>query len=132
MPPRARPRSPAPGAAGLAPGVYRFSLTASDGTRASGALALPYPAEDTPATPAGSTLGDLVAQTGGAVLAPGDLGALAVHEHSLRAAAALLALVVFLVGVAGRMWMWRRPRRPPRDGAAREHRDARRVAGARR
>ena len=62
----------------LRPGVYRFSLAAEGDSalHSNGVLALPYPAEDSPVAAHASSLGQLVAQTGGRLLAPDDPGAL--------------------------------------------------------
>jgi hypothetical protein len=48
-------------------------------------------------------MAQLVTQTGGRVLSASDPSALAGHEHSLWRLLTLLALIAFLVGVAGRM-----------------------------
>ncbi len=100
----------------LAPGVYRYALTAqgSDSFTASGEVALPYPAEDSPVPAETSPLGQLVAQTGGRILDAGDPGALAGGQHGLARLLALLALVAFLAGVSVRMGV--RVRRPTRVG----------------
>ena len=93
------------GVGALRPGVYRFSLAAEGDSalHSSGVLALPYPAENSPVTAHASSLGQLVAQTGGRVLAPDDPGALSHSDHSLRELLVLLALVAFLAGVVVRM-----------------------------
>ncbi len=91
--------------AGLAGGVYRYTLTGqgSAGFTASGEVALPYPAEYSPVSVQTSPLGQLVAQTGGRVLAPGDPSALSGARHGLARLLVLLALATFLLGVAARM-----------------------------
>jgi hypothetical protein len=48
-------------------------------------------------------MGQLVAQAGGRIIPADDLEALGSSEHSLWRLLTLLALVVFLVGVTGRM-----------------------------
>jgi uncharacterized membrane protein len=93
------------GVGALKPGVYRFSLVAEGDSslRSNGVLALPYPAEASPVTAHASSLGQLVAQTGGRLLAPGDPGALSHAAHSLRRLLVALALVAFLAGVIVRL-----------------------------
>jgi uncharacterized protein YegL len=109
--------------ASFPPGVYRFSL-ATQGTpvqTATGEVAIPYPAEYSPATATASPLGELVAQTGGRVLRPGEESVVSVPTNSLARLLTLIALVVFCVGVVMRMAprfrRRREPRLPPTDGA---------------
>jgi Ca-activated chloride channel homolog len=86
-------------------GVYRFQL-ATQGAgqlRATGEIALPYPAEYSPVPVMTSPMGQLVAQTGGRVLATAKPDALTSTNHSLRLLLTLLALLAFLVSVGGRM-----------------------------
>jgi Ca-activated chloride channel homolog len=91
--------------AALPEGVYRFSLSAQGdrSLHAAGSVALPYPAEASPNTAYASPLGQVVAQTGGRVLKPGDPGALSFSQHSLRELFVLLALIAFLGGVLVRL-----------------------------
>jgi Ca-activated chloride channel family protein len=86
-------------------GVYRFALhtVGPVSQAATGDLAIGYPAEYSPVSVHVSPMGQLVAQAGGRIIPAGDLGALGSSEHSLWRLLALLALVVFLVGVTGRM-----------------------------
>jgi uncharacterized membrane protein len=102
--------------ASLPAGVYRFALASSgtDHLSATGEVALPYPSEYSPASVTKSPIGQLVAQTDGRLLAPGDPGVLGGGYHSLRELLALLGFVVFLVGVFGRMLPARRGRLPHR------------------
>jgi Ca-activated chloride channel family protein len=87
------------------PGLYSFSLHTfgSAGASATGKLAIGYPAEYSPVSARVSPMAQLVTQTGGRVLSASDPSALAGHEHSLWRLLTLLALIAFLVGVAGRM-----------------------------
>lgn len=89
----------------LQPGVYRFSLRAQGAStlRSRGVVALPYPTERSPQTAHASPLDQLVAQTGGRVLAPGDPGALSHASYSLRELLVLVALVGFGAGVLVRL-----------------------------
>jgi hypothetical protein len=91
--------------ASLSAGVYRFSLSAQGdrSLHAAGSVALAYPAEASPNTAYASPLGQVVAQSGGRVLKPGDPGALSFTEHSLRELFVLLALIAFLAGVVVRL-----------------------------
>jgi len=91
--------------ASFSPGVYSFSLhtVGAASASATGKLAIGYPAEYSPVSARVSPMAQLVAQTGGRVLSASDPGALAGHEHSLWRLLALLALLAFLIGVAGRM-----------------------------
>jgi hypothetical protein len=111
--------------ASLPAGVYRFALASSgtDHVSGSGELALPYPSEYSPVSVTKSPMGQLVAQTNGRQLAPGDPAVLSGGYHSLRELLALLGFVMFLVGVLGRIL----PRPPGRRRSSRE----RQVAGAR-
>ncbi len=86
-------------------GVYRFALHTVGAVRqsAAGALAIGYPAEYSPVSVHVSPMAQLVAQAGGRIVPADDLGALGSSEHSQWRLLALLALAVFLVGVAGRM-----------------------------
>jgi Ca-activated chloride channel family protein len=86
-------------------GVYRFALHTVGPVRqaATGELAIGYPAEYSPVSVNVSPMAQLVAQAGGRIVAADDLGALGSSEHSLWRLLALLALVVFLIGVTGRM-----------------------------
>jgi hypothetical protein len=106
----------------LPPGVYGFSLAIQGSTAhaVTGEVALPYPPEYSPATTESSPLGALVAQTGGSDLRGGQESAIAASTHSLQRLLALLALVVFLAAVAGRMLPGlRRRARGRRAGAGR-------------
>jgi len=96
--------------ASFPPGVYHFQLVTqgSPVQTASGEVAIPYPAEYSPATATASPLGQLVRQTGGRVLRPGDEAQIAASTHSLARLLALLALVVFCAGVVLRMLPQRR------------------------
>jgi Ca-activated chloride channel homolog len=90
----------------LPEGVYRFAVTA-EGDRSlasSGLVALPYPAEQSPVPALVSPLGQLVTQTGGVVISAGDTGALVGHRYALRELLTWIALALFFVGVAVRMW----------------------------
>jgi Ca-activated chloride channel homolog len=91
--------------ASLPAGVYRFSLETVGAVRqsATGEVAIPYPAEYSSVSARVSPMAQLVAQTGGRILAGGDVDALASRKRSLWRVLALCALVVFLLGVAGRM-----------------------------
>jgi hypothetical protein len=86
-------------------GVYRFALhtVGPVSHSATGELAIGYPAEYSPVSVHVSPMAQLVAQAGGRIVPADDLGALGSSEHSLWRLLALLALVVFLVGVTGRM-----------------------------
>ncbi len=86
-------------------GVYRFALHSVGPVShsATGELAIGYPAEYSPVSVHVSPMAQLVAQSGGRIVGADDLGALGSSEHSEWRLLALLALVVFLVGVAGRM-----------------------------
>jgi Ca-activated chloride channel homolog len=90
----------------LPEGVYRFAVTAEGvrGLASSGLVALPYPAEQSPVPATVSPLGQLVTQTGGVVFAAGDTGALVGHRYALRDLLTWIALALFFVGVAVRMW----------------------------
>jgi Ca-activated chloride channel family protein len=111
----------------LAAGVYRFQLRTqgTDALNAAGDLALPYPSEYSPVPAMTSPLGQLVTETGGRLLAPGDPGAISSSTHSLRELLTALALAAFLAGVLWRMLPGPRLRRD-RHGepeAARRHED---------
>ncbi|HTA33178.1 MAG TPA: vWA domain-containing protein [Solirubrobacteraceae bacterium] len=86
-------------------GVYRFALHTVGplSQSATGELAIGYPAEYSPVSVHVSPMAQLVAQAGGRIVPADDLGALGSSEHSEWRLLALLALVVFLIGVAGRM-----------------------------
>ncbi len=86
-------------------GVYRFALQTLGTVRqaATGEVAIGYPAEYSPASAQVSPMAQLVAQGGGRVLSSSQLGALASNVHALWRLLALVALVLFLAGVAGRM-----------------------------
>jgi Ca-activated chloride channel homolog len=88
----------------LPQGVYKFSLITqgSDRLASAGAVALPYPLADSPVSVSTSPLGQLVTQTGGKVLAPGDTGVLT-YTGSIRALLTLIALIVFVAGTVWRM-----------------------------
>ncbi len=64
---------------------------------------VPYATEYLPTGLGRSTLGQLVAQTGGTLLAPGDPGALTGDRRAWRVPLLVLALVLFLASVAARM-----------------------------
>ena len=91
--------------ASLPAGLYRFALRTVGAVlhAATGELAIAYPAEYSPVSVHVSPMAQLVAQAGGRIIPAGELGALGGSEHSLWRLLALLALVVFLVGVTGRM-----------------------------
>jgi hypothetical protein len=91
--------------ASLPEGVYRFALhtVGSVSQSATGEVAIGYPAEYSPVSVHVSPMAQLVAQAGGRIVPADDLGALGSSEHSEWRLLALLALVVLLVGVAGRM-----------------------------
>ena len=93
------------GVASFPPGVYHFQLATqgSPVVSASGEVAIPYPAEYSPATATASPLGELVEQTGGRVLKPDDEAQIKPSIHSLARLLALIALVVFCTGVVLRM-----------------------------
>jgi hypothetical protein len=106
----------------LPAGIYRFALRTLGTVRdsATGELAIGYPAEYSPVSAQVSPLAQLVAQTGGRILAADAPAALESHELSLWRILALAALAVFLVGVAGRMLGRGQPRaaaRKPRAAA---------------
>jgi uncharacterized membrane protein len=89
----------------LAPGVYSFALAASGPTalRASGAVALPYPSEDSPVPAEISPMGELATQTGGAVLAARNPEALDAATYWLRGPLTALAAILLLLGAAVRI-----------------------------
>jgi Ca-activated chloride channel homolog len=101
------------------PGVYRYQLTTQSPNpkTTTGAVAIPYAAEYSPATAQASPVGQLVAQTGGVVLGPTDEQRLAITTGSLRWLLELLGLLVFLAGVIGRVapTLVQRLRRRSRD-----------------
>jgi Ca-activated chloride channel homolog len=85
-------------------GVYRYQLTTQSlrPKVTTGVVAMPYPAEYSPATAHDTPLPQLVAQTAGAVVSPDGEARLAVTTGSLRRLLVLLALVAFLAGVVSR------------------------------
>jgi Ca-activated chloride channel family protein len=89
----------------LPSGAYDFALSTEGGQSLtnSGEVALPYPAEYSPVSAKISPLAQLVAQTGGRVIADTDERAIRPQVHSLRWLLTLIALVAFLIGVVGRM-----------------------------
>ena len=64
---------------------------------------VPYAAEWRPSDLGRPALGELAAQTGGKLLAPGDLGAVTGDERSLRVPLLVLALVLYLVSIGARL-----------------------------
>jgi hypothetical protein len=93
------------GVPSLSAGIYRFALRTHGGgsESATGEVAVPYSAEYSPVTAAISPLGQLVAQTGGSVLGRDRESSIAARSDSLRWLFTLLALALFLIGVAARM-----------------------------
>lgn len=102
-------------AAGLAAGVHGFAITADGGTATRGLLAVPYDREYLPRPAADGPLGQLAAQTGGAVLRPGDPAALGEVPVQLWAWLAGLGLLTFFAGAILRLTRGR-PRRPRGSG----------------
>jgi hypothetical protein len=86
-------------------GLYTFALRTAGTERrtATGTVAIGYPAEYSPTTARISPMAQLVAQTGGRILPGDDPGALARRDRALWWLLALVALVVFVAGVTGRM-----------------------------
>jgi von Willebrand factor type A domain/Aerotolerance regulator N-terminal len=84
---------------GLPEGVYGYALAAA-GRRASGLLAVPYPAEDLPVRAEATPLGPLAAATGGSLLDPADPGVLGSWNPGASWWLALAALAAFLAGAA--------------------------------
>jgi uncharacterized protein YegL len=84
---------------GLDAGVYGYAV-AGGGQRATGLLAVPYPAERRPGRPEATPLGPLAAVTGGSLLHPGDPGALGSWNPDTWWWLALAALLAFLAGAA--------------------------------
>ena len=89
----------------LAPSVYRYRLATQGGPSraASGEVAIPYSEEFSATSTTASQLGQLVTQTGGRLLKPGEEAKITVATHSLARPLELLALLVFCAGVAVRM-----------------------------
>lgn len=87
------------------PSVYHYQLTTqgAPSRSASGEVAIQYSPEFSATSTAASPLGQLVKQTGGRVLSPGDEAQITVSTHSLAWLLALLALLAFCAGVALRM-----------------------------
>ncbi|HVA22111.1 MAG TPA: vWA domain-containing protein [Candidatus Micrarchaeia archaeon] len=89
----------------LAPGVYRYQLGARGVAQlaAAGEVAIPYPDQFLPRPARDTAMFQLVARTGGSVLAPGRPGVLAGGgRRPLWWPLALAALVLFLVSAFGR------------------------------
>lgn len=90
---------------GLPPSVYHYQL-ATQGSlsrRESGEVAIQYPAEFSATSTTTSPLGQLVKQTGGRLLKPGDEAEITESTESLGRLLGLVALLVFCAGVALRM-----------------------------
>lgn len=103
---------------GATPGVYRYrlALPGAPGSGWTGELAVPYPAEDVPATPATSPLDAVVAATGGRILPARNPGALTGGgEVPLWWPLALAAGALVLVAAFGRLLQ---PRRAAPGGGA--------------
>jgi hypothetical protein len=80
-----------------------LDLPAALGGRRRVLVDVPYAAEYRPTSLGRSTLGQLTAQTGGALLAPADTTALTGDARSLRTPLLVGALVLYLVSVAARL-----------------------------
>lgn len=119
--------APLPGGTPAA-GIYRAAVTSSggiDGTggtaapaRATGVVAIPYPAEYQPAAAGSSELGQLTSASGGHLLGLGDVATITSSWTAIWWWLALFALLAFLVGVAARMTEGIGRRRPPGPGSA--------------
>ncbi|MBS1878636.1 MAG: VWA domain-containing protein [Actinobacteria bacterium] len=84
---------------GLRAGVYGYAVAAA-GRRASGLLAVPYPAEGMRGPIEATPLGALAAASGGSLLDPADPAALGSWSPSAWWWLALAALLAFLAGTA--------------------------------
>jgi hypothetical protein len=91
--------------AALPAGSYELALSLPEAIGGPQLLRVdvPYATEYLPTGLGRSTLGQLVVQTGGSLLAPGNPGALTGDRRALRVPLLVLALVLFLTSVAARM-----------------------------
>lgn len=89
----------------LPAGSYELALSLPDAVGGPQLLRVdvPYAAEYLPTGLGRSTLGQLVVQTGGSLLQPGNPGALTGDRRAWRVPLLVLALVLFLTSVAARM-----------------------------